>query len=76
MENIVAGAVIIGIVNGLRLIPQKYLLVDGFIAFLVGLGLGLVFGILGMFGLNVETGIITALGASGLYQVAKKVGGK
>ena len=37
MENFIAGAVIIGIVNGIRLAPQKYLVVDGFIAFLIAL---------------------------------------
>ena len=75
MESVTAGAVIVGIVNGVRLIPQKYFEVNSFVGFLLSLALGLGFGFLGFFGLNLETGVITALAASGLYQFAKKVGG-
>lgn len=73
MDNLTAGAIIIGLVNGVRLASDK---VTPFIAFLISLGAGLVFGAFHLFGLTVETGIAVALASSGLYQVAKKVGGK
>jgi len=73
--SIVGGAVIIGIVRGLSLIPSKTFVIDGFVAFLLSLGLGVLFGLLHLFGLDLQTGIITALSATGVYQVAKKVGG-
>ena len=72
-ENIIAVAVIIGIVNGVKLASDK---VTSFMAFLIALALGLLFGALHMFGLSVETGIIVALASSGLYKVASKVGGE
>lgn len=68
-----AGAVIIGIVNGVRLASDK---ITPFIGFLVALVLGILFGALGYFGLNVQTGIVAGLGSSGVYQVAKKLGGR
>lgn len=73
MENVQAIAVIIGIVNGIQLFeaPNK----KGFIYFVVALVTGVVLGLLGMFGLNLEQGIVTALASSGLYKVAQKVGG-
>lgn len=75
MENLVAGAVIIGIVNGIRLMPQTKFVFTSFHAFGLALLLGVVFGFIGYFDLTIESGIITALATSGLYQVAKKVGG-
>lgn len=68
-----AGAIIIGIVNGVRLASDK---ITPFIGFLVGLFAGILLGAFGFFGLTIETGIVAALAASGVYQVAKKVGGK
>ncbi len=75
MDSITAGAVIIGIVNGIRLIPQKYLVIDSFLSFVIALVLGLVFGVTHLFGLDIQTGLIVALASSGLYKVATKVGG-
>lgn len=72
--SIIGGAVIIGIVRGLTLIPQSQFKIDGFVAFLISLSLGVLFGLFNQFGLNLETGIITALSATGVYQIAKKVG--
>lgn len=75
MENVVAGAVIVGIVKGITLVPQKYFVIDSFVAFLLSLGLGVLFGLFNQFGLTLETGIITALASTGVYQISKKVGG-
>lgn len=70
----VASAVIIGLVNGVRLASQydKW----GFILFASGVGFGVILGALGYFGLTVETGLAVAIGGSGIYQVASKIGGK
>jgi hypothetical protein len=62
--------VIIGIVNGVKLASPS---VVGFISFLLALGLGLLFGAIGMFGLTIETGIVAALVSSGLYKLAQVV---
>ena len=73
-EYIIAGAVIIGIVNGIQLgFPQ----VKGFVSFLISLALGILFGAIHFFGLpGIEAGIITALASSGLYKVATRIGGQ
>ena len=79
MENLQAVAVIIGIVNGVRLLqegnestPKSYW---GFVLFLVALIVGIILGLMHMFGLTVEMGIVAALASSGLYRVGEKVGG-
>lgn len=74
MENLQALAVIIGIVNGVRLLKEQNKW--GFIFFALALGVGVGFGLIGYFGLTVETGIVAALASSGLYRVTEKVGGK
>jgi len=73
MENLQAVAVIIGIVKGITLgVPE----LKPLHAFLISLALGVVLGLLHYFGLTVETGVVAALTATGVYQVAKKVGGQ
>lgn len=74
MENLQAIAVVIGIVNGARLLKNadKW----GFIFFCIALFVGVLLGIFSMFGLNVEMGIVVALASSGLYRVGEKVGGQ
>lgn len=77
MENITAAAVIIGVVRGVVLgLGQMNVKVTSLIGFILALIAGVVLGFLGYFGLNVETGIVTALIATGVYQTAKKVGGE
>jgi len=78
MENLQALAVIIGIVNGVRLLKEAQISKDywGFILFVIALVVGIGLGLLNMFGLNVELGIVAALASSGLYRTAEKVGGK
>jgi len=73
-EYLVAGAVIVGIVNGVQLgFPQ----VKGFVSFIISLVLGVLFGLTHLFGLpGIEAGIIVSLASSGLYKVAQQVGGK
>lgn len=71
-QSIVAGAAIIGIVNGVQLLSPK---IVGFYSFLLSLGLGVIFGMFHVFGLTLETGIVVALSSSGLYKVAQKMGG-
>lgn len=66
-----AVAVIIGLVNGVRLLKEndKW----GFIFFCLALVAGLVLGALGWFGLTLESGLVAALASSGLYRVAQVV---
>lgn len=74
MENLQAMAVIIGIVNGIRLAKEKDK--TGFILFICALVIGILLGLLQLFGLNLETGIVVALASSGLYRVGEKFGGQ
>lgn len=71
MDNVQAIAVVIGIVNGVRLLKEN----DrwGFLFFLIALAVGLGMGLLHWFGLTLETGLIVALASSGLYRVAQVV---
>jgi hypothetical protein len=76
--NTIQGAlVIIGIVNGVRLLQegQKTKNYWGFILFVVAIVSGILLGALRYFGLTIELGILAALGSSGLYRVGEKVGG-
>jgi prepilin signal peptidase PulO-like enzyme (type II secretory pathway) len=72
-DLVVAVAIIIGIVNGVTLLnaPQ----VTPFVKFLIALALGLLFGVIGLFGMNLETGIIAGLSSSGLYKLSQNIGG-
>ena len=75
MENAAAAAaVIIGFVNGIQLAfePDR----RGFYYFLAALGAGVALGALHYYGLTIELGILAAIGSSGVYKVAKKVGGQ
>lgn len=77
MENIQAVAVIIGVVRGVILgLEQLHFTTTSLVGFLLSLATGVVLGLLGYFGLTVETGIVAALIATGVYQTAKKVGGQ
>lgn len=73
MVDLQAVAVIIGLVNGVRLYKENR---ESFVYFVLAVGVGLVFGFLGYFGLSIESGILAALASSGLYKVAQKVGGQ
>jgi len=73
MENLQALAVIIGAVNGIRLLKAQDLW--GFVFFVSAIVVGVVLGFLNYFGLTVETGIVAALASSGLYRVGEKIGG-
>ena len=74
MDNAVAVGVIIGIVNGVSLLGSPK--VTSFVKFLIALAVGLMFGVVGLFGLTLETGIFIGLASSGLYKVTQNVGGK
>jgi len=75
METIIqASAVIIGLVNGLRLFTDGDK--KGALLFGAAVVAGILFGSLHFFGLTVETGIVAALASSGLYRVGEKIGGK
>ena len=77
MENITAAAVIIGVVRGVTLgLSEVHVKVSSLIGFILAVATGVVLGLLGYFGLDVQTGIVTALIATGVYQTAKKVGGQ
>lgn len=72
--NVTALAVIIGIVNGIALldIPQ----ISSFVKFLIALAIGMIFGVFGVFGLTIETGLIVGLASSGLYKLTQNLGNK
>lgn len=71
---IVAAAAIIGIVNGIRLAKEEDK--TGFVLFTCAIVTGIVFGLAGLFGLNLESGILAGLSSSGLYRVGEKFGGR
>lgn len=64
-----AVAVIIGLVNGARLLKEE----DkwGFVFFCLALVAGLLLGVMGWFGLTPESGLVAALVSSGVYRVAQ-----
>lgn len=74
MDGIIAIPVIIGIINAAKTqLPQ--------ITGLVGIGLsiviGVVLGYLNLLGVSgIENGLLAGLAASGVYTVAKRVGGQ
>lgn len=72
----IAATVIVGFVNGVRLAANFRKDPWPFILFLCGLGAGILFGFLHYYGLTIESGIAVAIGGSGVYQIAKKVGGQ
>lgn len=76
--NLTAVAVIIGVVKGIVSVLQVYTKVEVNTVFgvILSIVVGVILGLLGYFGLTVETGIIAALVGTGVYQVAKKVGGQ
>jgi len=78
MDNLTAVAVIIGVVRGVTLGLEKldFVKLSSLLGFVLAVVTGIVLGLLGLFGLNVETGVISALVATGVYQTAKKIGGK
>lgn len=77
MDNITAVAVIVGVVRGVTLgLEQFNFKTTSLIGFLLAVVTGIVLGVVGLFGLTLETGIVSALVATGVYQVAKKVGGQ
>ena len=53
--------------------PKSYW---GFILFVLALLVGIILGMVHLFGLTVESGIVVALASSGLYRVGEKVGGQ
>lgn len=69
MDTAIAAGAIIGLVNGVSLLKEKNYW--GFALFLIALIAGVGFGVLGYFGLDVQTGILTALTSSGLYKLAQ-----
>jgi hypothetical protein len=78
MENIQAVGVIIGLVNGVRLLKEGVINNEywSFYLFISSLLFGIILGALGYFNLTIESGIIIALASSGLYRVSEKVSGK
>ena len=74
MDNVVATAAIIGLINGAKLLelPDK----KSFYYFLLALVAGVIAGFFGLFELTLESGILTALASSGLYKTAQVVRGE
>lgn len=77
MDNLTAVAVIIGVVRGITLGLEKLdaVKMSSLLGFILAVVTGIVLGLLHFFGLTVESGIVSALVATGVYQTAKKVGG-
>jgi uncharacterized protein (DUF2062 family) len=73
MENIQGTAAIIGIVNGVILLQSNR---PAFVNFALAVALGVFFGFIGFFGLNLESGLILGLASSGFYKVAQVVGSR
>ena len=73
MDNAIAIGAIIGLINAVqRQFPQ----VAGLIAIGVSVIVGVVLGYFNYLGVSgVENGVLVGLSASGVYTVAKKVGG-
>lgn len=73
MDIVNATAAIIGLINGLKLfeLPDK----KSFYYFLASVIIGAVFGVVHIFKLDLETGILLGLSASGYYKIALKIGG-
>lgn len=71
-----ATAVIIGLVNGIALAKDVKTNPWPFILFVCAIVTGLILGLAHWFGLTPETGLVVALGSSGFYKLAQKVGGK
>lgn len=65
-------ATIVGIVNMVQL---QFPRVIGIYALLVGVGIGLLGGLFGVFGLTPEIGLAAGLAGSGVYKIAQKAGG-
>lgn len=75
MQEIQAAAVIIGFVNGVRLLQDKNYW--GFLYFALAVVAGAFFGYIHWFGLStVELGLVAGLGSSGLYRVGQVVAGR
>ena len=77
MENLTSVAVIIGVVKGITTALGEFtsVKISSVVGVVLAVATGVVLGLLGYFGLTVETGIVAGLTATGVYQVAKKVGG-
>ena len=71
MAELEAIAVIIGLVNGVKLYRENK---ESFLYFCLALGIGVSFGYLGFYGFTIESGIVSALASSGLYKIAQKAG--
>lgn len=75
MDYVVVSAVIIGFVNGIRLLKARDLW--GFLFFVCALVAGLILGALHWFGLpGIEAGFAAGLISSGFYRVGEKIGGQ
>lgn len=66
-------ATIVGVVN---MVQMQFPRVSGIFALLLGVGVGLLGGIFGVFGLTVELGLAAGFAGSGVYKLAQKAGGE
>lgn len=71
-SSVIVGGAIIGFINAIQIqFPQT----KGLISIGIAAALGIVAGAFSLFGLNIETGLITGLSSVGVYKVATKAGG-
>lgn len=74
MENVIAMGAIIGLIGAVQ---KQFPVVKGLLGIALSVVLGIVLGYFGYFDVtSVEQGILVGLGASGVYTVAKRAGGK
>ena len=67
-----ATVTIIGIVNAIQLQFPK---IVGLYALLMGVGVGILGGFVGVFGLTPELGLLAGFAGSGIYKLTQKLGG-
>jgi len=68
-----AGFVLIGMINGIKLLETDK---KGFAYFMVAVVAGTIFGALKLFGLpGFEVGLAVGISSSGVYKLAQKIGG-
>ena len=76
MDNVIAIGVIVAIGNALKTQFKDSPYVSGIFGIAVSVIVGVLLGQFNLLGVNgIENGLLAGLGASGVYTLAKKVGG-
>ncbi len=73
MEQVTLGAVIIGLVNAIKLQFPK---IQGIYGIALAIIIGGVMGYFGILAPDVQTGVIIGIASSGVYKISQKIGGE